>query len=259
MTLTLALARDLLETEIDDTSLQLLIDAIGADIRRLGGDAYPIQLSGALVEVSAVSAAGAGSARQRNFFGGEPAIGNPLIKTTDTSLIDVSYTLAVIDSGVVTIAIEGESARETESMADLAGGALDELAFYLVTHDGRIELAFADADAKVDARPGRVQWQVATTRQDAARTLLTRVGEHERVRFAIARIHAGLRMPVSEWQAALTRIAVSCLRLAVSDEGVARYMERGADSQQALEYLSYSSEYRERLNQMLSLAGGWFS
>lgn len=257
MTLTLAQARDLVETDLEDNGLQLLIDAVNADIERLGGVAYPMQFSGALLEISTVSAANAGTALQRSFFGASPAIGNPLIQTTQTALIEVSYTLAAIDSGAVTVTIEGESAQDGESLSSLADGSLKELGFYVVASDGRIELGFEDADAADSSMPDRVVWQVATSRLDAARTLLTGVSQHERVRFVVARRHAGLRMPAAEWQAALDRIAVSCLRIAVTDEGVASYMERGADAQQALEYLNYSSEYRERLRQVLTLTGGW--
>lgn len=259
MTLTLARARDLLETGIDDTSLQLLINAVEADIARLGGSAYPMDFSGALVDIAAVSAAGASTATARSFFGAAPAIGNPLIQTTDTALIEVEYTLAALNSGAVTVVIEGESADDNETLSGLADGDLKELGFYVVAQDGRIELGFEDAaEADSNARQ-RVQWTVATARQDAARTLLTGIAEHERVRFVIARRHAGLLMPAAEWQAALDRIALSCLRIAVTDEGVKALTERGGDAQQAMDYLAYSDEYRKRLNQVLDLTGGWFA
>ena len=259
MTLSLAQARDLVDTELEDTGLQLLIDAVNADIERLGGHAYPMRFSGALLEISAVAASGADMATSRSFFGAAPAIGNPLIRTTDTALTEISYTLAAINSGTVTVTIEGESAKDNESLSSLADNALEELGFYIVGRNGRIELGFEDAETADTSMPDQVQWQVASARRDAARTLLTGVSANERILFAIANRHAGLRMPAGDWQAALDRIAVSCLRIAVTDEGVASYMDRGGDAQQALEYLQYSSEYRARLNQVLDLTGGWFA
>ena len=58
MTVTLALARDLITTSLGDDGLELLIDAVNADIRRLGGAGYPMRFSGALLEISAVSGDG---------------------------------------------------------------------------------------------------------------------------------------------------------------------------------------------------------
>ena len=259
MTLTLTQARDLLETDRNDAALQLLIDAVNADITRLGGTAYPLLLSGTLVDIAAVSAAGADQARGLLFFNGAAAIGNPLIRTTSTALVEVAYMLAALDAGAVTVVIEGESTGGRETLASLADGALAEFSFYMIASNGRIELAFADAAAVDPAAPGRVMWQLPAAREDAARTLLTGVAEHERVRFAIARAHAGLIMPLAEWQAALDRIALACLRIAVTDEAVASISERGGDATQALQYLSYSSEYRDRLNQVLALTGGYLA
>ena len=187
-------------------------------------------------------------------------MGDPLITTTSMSLVEVSYTLAAIDGGAVTVRIDGESRDDdNETLSALADDALEQESFYLVTASGRLELAFEDAEDLDAALPNRVEWELPSGRQEAARTLLTGVAEHERVRFAIARPHAGLLMPLSAWQAALDRIALSCLRIAVTDEGVANYMERGADAQQAIAYLSYSSEYRDRLNQVLALTGNYFA
>ena len=258
MTLTLSKARAQVETRLADDSLQLLIDAVEADIMRLGGVAYPMRFSGALLDIAIVSAPDADSDLERDFFGGFPAIGNPLIDMTKTAVVEVSYTLAALDAGAVTVSIDGDSRDDGETLSSLANGTLEDLSFYLVSHGGRIELAFEEAEDADSAMQDRVTWQVAMARRDAARTLLTEVGRDERVRFVIARAYAGLRMAVADWQAALDRVAVSCLRVAVTDEGVASYMEQGGDARQALEYLSYSDEYRSRLNQVLDLTGGWF-
>ena len=260
MTLTLALARDLITTALGDDGLRLLINAVNADIRRLGGTGYPMRFSGALLEISAESADGADAALTRDFFGGDATIGDPLIRMTETTLVEVSYTLAGLDAGAVTVTIDGESKDdESETLSSLADDALEQESFYVVASSGRIELAFEDAEDADLTTPDRVKWQVSSDSQAAARTLLTGVATYERVRFVIAKPHAGLLMPASEWQSALDRIAVSCLRIAVTDQGVASYMERGADAQEALGYLSYSSEYRDRLNHILALTGSYFA
>ena len=258
MTLTLEKVKAQVETGLPDDALQLLIDAVEADIMRLGGVSFPLKFSGSLLDIYAVSTGGAGTALSRSYFGNFPAIGNPLIKTTATALVEVSYTLAGLNSGAVTINVDGDGTDDSETLSSLADAALRGLSFYVVTSDGRLELRFEAAEAADASTPDRVQWAVATAGQAAARTLLKEVAEHERVRFVMARPFASLIMPVADWRAALDRIAVSCLRIAVTDEGVASYMERGADTQQALSYLSYSTEYRARLNEVLSLTGGWF-
>ena len=260
MTLTLALARDLVTTALGDGALTLLIDAVNADIRRLGGAGYPMRFSGALVDISASSADGADTALTRNFFDGGAAVGDPMITTTSMALVEVSYTLAAIDSGAVTVTLDGESRDDdNETLSALADDELEQESFYLVTASGRIELAFEDAEDADAAALNRVEWELAADRQAGARTVLKEVAEFERIRFVVARPHAGLLMPLSEWEAALTRIAVSCLRIAVTDQGVANYMERGADAQQAIQFLAYSGEYRDRLNQVLALTGNYFS
>lgn len=259
MTLSLARARDLIDTLLGDTALQVLIDAVNADIARLGGTAYPMRFSGTLLDVAVVSADGASTATQRSFIGSAPPIGNPLITMTETALVEVSYTLQALDSGAVTVTIDGDTTDDSETLSDLADRDLEELSFYVVATDGRIELQFDDAAAADSAMPQRVRWQVATAGQEAARNLLKGIAENERVRFVIARPFAGLRMPAAEWERALERIAVSCLRIAVTDEGVARYMERGGDAMQTLDYLQYSAEYRDRMRQVLDLTGDYFA
>lgn len=258
MTLTLATARDLLDTGLNDSALQTLIDAVNADVTRLGGAAYPLLLSGARLDIAAVSAAGADRALARAFFRGAPTVGTPLIRMTETALVEVAYTLTALDAGPVAVTIDGDGGGR-ETLSGLADGALAELSFYLAAANGRIELPFDAAEDADPAAPDRVVWRLPSARQDAARTLLTGIAERERVRFAIARAHAGLIMPPGQWQAALDRIALACLRIAVSDEGVASISERGGDAQQALRYLAYSSEYSDRLNQVLALTGGYLA
>ena len=259
MTLTLTEARDLVATDLNDTALELLIDAVDADITRLGGSGYPMRFSGALLDIATESASGADTETSRNLMGTSPPIGDPLIMTTDTAVEEVSYTLAAIDSGAVTITIDGSTPDDSsESLSSLADGDLEELSFYLVTNDGRLELAFEDAETADSAMPDRVQWQVATAGLDAARSLLTGVSTDERIRIVIARRHAGLRMPLSEWQAATKRVAVACLRIAVTDEAVRMEALEGGDASQTRQYLSYSDEYRDRLSQVLQLTGAYF-
>ena len=77
------------------------------------------------------------------------------------------------------------------------------------------------------------------------------------MRFVIAESYAGLRMDPAAWRAGLNAVAISCLRIAVNDEAVKRYRERGADVDQVIEYLSYSTEYNDRLRRVLDVTGGW--
>ena len=259
MTVSLALTRDLIKTDLSDDALTQLINAVNADIVRLGGYAYPIAFSGVLADISIVSASGAASALSRSWLGSEPPIGSSLIMTTQTSIADVSYTLAAIDSGAVTITLEGDTPDGQDTLSTLADGALETHAFYIICDSGRIELAMEDAATADASQPDRVVWNIAATLQNSARSLLTGIAEHERVRFVIARARAGLSMPQMEWQAALDRIAISCLRIVVTDQAVMAQTARGGDVEQTRQYLQYSQEYMQRLSAITALTGAYFA
>ena len=272
-----AAVRDLVSTDLSSEALQQVIDQVYADIARLGGVGYPLRLSGAILDCYVEAGTDHESADSKSFIGAGPVIGSAKIVTTDTYLDEVSYTLDADDpADPVTISIDGQSAdaQDTENLSDLAAnnGALEDLSFYVVGEDGRLELPFEDADEPdrdgdgAKLAPQRVTWTFSADDPDrvAAHTFLTALGddnvpEFERVRFAIARRFAGLILPIRDWESAIKRIAVSCIRIAVTDEAVRRQVIDGADASQTLDYLPYSEEYHDRLRQVFSLTGNYFA
>ena len=259
MTLSLALAKNVIQTDLSDSALTQLIAAINADIVRLGGWAYPIVFSAALLDIAIVSESGADSALNRSWLGASPGIGSARITTTSTQVAEIDYTLAALDSGTVQFKLEGDSDTGTATLSELANNIFENLSFYIVCDSGRIELAFKDANAAVSTEPNIVRWTVQTERQDSVRNLLTGIVEYERIRFVIAQKRAGLTMTPAEWQSALDRIAIACLRIAITDQAVASQTMRGGDVEQTRQYLQYNTEYAERLGQIVNLTGNYFS
>lgn len=265
MNLGLATARSLVSTSLDDVGLQVLIDAVNSDMRRLGGDAYPMRFSRKLLDTKVVSADGADAALTRSLVGADAPVGSSKITTTETALEEVSYVLAAIDSGAVTINVDGITIETTtpgatiQRLSGLADDELYELSFYIVSSKRRAELLFVDAEDADAAMPDRVTWEIPSARRDAVRAVLTGVQEGEYIRFVIAEPHAGLIMSLDEWNDNLDRIAVSCLRISATDKAVARYVSRGADVQETVDFLNYSDEYQKRLRQVLALTGNFFA
>ena len=248
MTLTTTIARTFITTNLTDNALGALVNAVNADITRLGGWGYPLRFADKLVDAYVISESGASSATTRSFLRGGPAIGKVQISDYNLFVTEVSYTLASLSGGDVTITLTVDSPGSTQTVYSLP---FQGYSFYLCTDNGRIEAEF-DTHQRLWSG-GTSTWNLGD--DSSARELLKGVATGERVRFVVATPYAALRMPVEEWNARLDQIALDCLRVLVNDKAIMDISEKGGEVEEAVTYLGFIKEYQDRLFQTKVLTG----